>query len=101
MTTIKQLIKTEKTITQETKESLGNYARQMHAALGLVTEAAEVADIFKKGIYYNKGINIQHLHEELGDVLWYVALMCDCYGWTFEELITATKLKLNLRYPVK
>lgn len=96
---LKQLIKTEKPVTETTKANLSTYARQMHACLGLTTEAAEVADIFKKSIYYNKPVNIQHLHEELGDVLWYAALLCDCYGWTFEELITATKLKLNLRYP--
>jgi NTP pyrophosphatase (non-canonical NTP hydrolase) len=36
--------------------------------LGLVTEAGEVGDEYKKSLFYNRHINRENLKEELGDV---------------------------------
>jgi len=45
-----------------------------HAALGLVTESAELLDMIKRRDFYSTVIGHTHLKEELGDVFWYLAL---------------------------
>lgn len=51
-----------------------------HMRLGMVTEIAEIADIFKKHIAYKKPIDFVNLKEEIGDVCWYIVNMA-----TFEQ----------------
>lgn len=51
-----------------------------HMRLGMITEIAEIADIFKKHIAYKKPIDFVHLKEEIGDVFWYIVNMA-----TFEK----------------
>jgi hypothetical protein len=36
---------------------------------------------------------------ELGDVLWYLALIGSLFGWSLEQLVVATIAKLRKRYP--
>jgi len=47
------------------------------AALGLNGEAGEVSEIIKKHLLHGKDLDKDHLIDELGDVLWYYALMLD------------------------
>src|SRR5690606_41066399 len=56
-------------------------------ALGLAGEAGEVADLIKKQIYYDRGVDAEALKKELGDVLWYVAALCTHLGLTMEEVM--------------
>lgn len=49
--------------------------RILHGAIGICTETAELVDGIRKG-KENK-INIM---EEIGDVMWYVAIVCDAIG---------------------
>ncbi len=44
------------------------------SGVGLVTEVAEVVDVFKRNWVYKTPLDINHLKEEIGDVLWYLAL---------------------------
>ena len=46
----------------------------IHAGYGMITETAEIMDNYKKHIYYKKPLDVVNLVEELGDLLWYVAL---------------------------
>lgn len=43
----------------------------LHMKLGMLTEVAEIADIFKKNMAYGKEVDLIHLQEELGDLMWY------------------------------
>jgi hypothetical protein len=45
-----------------------------HAGFGMMTEAGELADAFKKEMIYGRDIDIVNLKEEVGDCLWYAAL---------------------------
>jgi len=51
-------------------------ANVLHMKMGLITEAAEVIDILKKKHAYGKEIDLSHVKEELGDIMWYAANYC-------------------------
>jgi NTP pyrophosphatase (non-canonical NTP hydrolase) len=75
--------------------------RIIHAALGLVTESAEIADTIKKFEFYGRPLDTLNLKEEVGDILWYLALMCDALGTTLTAEMERVILKLKTRYPDK
>lgn len=68
-------------------------------ALGLCGEAGEVADLIKKGVFHQQGIDKDKLKKELGDVLWYLAALCTELGWTMEEVMALNIEKLKARFP--
>ena len=72
---------------------------QADVGLGIAGEAGEVADIIKKHLAGAKVIDHEHLKEELGDVLWYIAEACDCFGLTMQEVAQANIEKLAKRHP--
>lgn len=71
----------------------------MHAALGLSGEAGEFADAVKKHTVYGRPLNRGNAIEELGDLLWFVALGCETLGVTMAEVAEQNIDKLKLRYP--
>lgn len=71
----------------------------INAALGLCGEAGEVADIVKKATFQGHELDKERICEELGDVLWYVALAAEAMGTTVEELMRQNIEKLRKRYP--
>ena len=68
-------------------------------SLGLAGESGEVIDAIKKWLYAGHGIDPLHLLEEIGDVLWYLALMCTAFGWSLDDAIAANIRKLRNRFP--
>lgn len=70
-----------------------------HAALGLCGEAGEFADAIKKANVYGKQLDRLNAIEELGDILWYVALACESLGVNMSEVAEQNLIKLSLRYP--
>jgi NTP pyrophosphatase (non-canonical NTP hydrolase) len=70
-----------------------------HAVRGITTESGEIADILKKRFIYGKEIDQIHTKEELGDLLWYIALAIKSLGCTFEEIMKMNIDKLRTRYP--
>jgi NTP pyrophosphatase (non-canonical NTP hydrolase) len=68
-------------------------------ALGLAGEAGEVADLIKKGIYHQLGLDREKLKKELGDVAWYLAALCTHLGLTLEEVMEHNMEKLRARFP--
>lgn len=77
--------------------------RKTHACLTLTTEAAEVADIWKKAAFSNRpdkvpGVNMVHLAEEIGDVLYGVLAVCEEFGIDPEYCMDTTARKLEKRY---
>ncbi len=69
------------------------------AALGLAGESGEVADSIKKVLYQGHHLDIMHIVEELGDVLWYLTLACNAVECTLEDVMTVNVAKLHNRYP--
>ncbi len=68
-------------------------------AIGLAGEAGEVADLIKKGIYHQQGIDKDKIKKELGDVLWYLSGLAKQMGFTLEEVMEQNINKLKARFP--
>jgi NTP pyrophosphatase (non-canonical NTP hydrolase) len=67
--------------------------------LGIAGEAGEVADLVKKEIGHGHPPDPIRILKELGDVLWYVAMVADAYGWTLSDVAGHNIAKLRERYP--
>lgn len=75
--------------------------RLLHAAIGMVTEASEFIDAMKKHLFYRKPLDEVNLKEELGDVLWYVAIAMDALDTDFPTEMARVIKKLRTRFPDK
>ena len=73
----------------------------LHATLGISGEAGELLDAIKKSFIYNKPLDFVNAKEELGDIMWYMALACRTLNVSFEELMQMNIDKLTKRYPEK
>lgn len=81
-------------------KSMNEWTPQLlNGCLGLAGEAGEFGDMVKKFIFHEKPLDFEHLEKELGDVLWYVALICDAMGWDLESIMETNIAKLKARYP--
>lgn len=73
-------------------------ARAIHAHLGLVSEAGEIADALKKHIIYSKELDLINVMEEVGDSAWYSALLLAAIKKGFEEALEKNIAKLKKRF---
>ena len=88
--------------TERTCASLGDKKiDNLHMILGIVTEAGELADIFKKNTAYRKEIDWINVQEELGDILFYMAAFCRINKLDFDRILETNINKLRVRYPEK
>ena len=76
-------------------------ARIDHAVRGIATETGELLDMLKKHINYGKDFDRVNAIEEVGDVFWYLAIICDELGISFEEAQRINIRKLKKRYGEK
>lgn len=67
--------------------------------LGIAGESGEVADIVKKELGHGHTTDRLKLAKELGDVLWYVAVLANRYGFSLHEIGSLNIEKLRNRYP--
>lgn len=73
----------------------------MHVGLGLAGEAGELADAVKKHLVYGRELDRGNVIEELGDLLWFVALGCCVMGVAMADVAQLNVDKLRKRYPDK
>lgn len=85
----------------ESRVSSQRLIRLLHASMGLCTEAGEFADLLKRHIFYGTELDILHVIEEVGDILWYCALAIDETGVCLDAVLEKNIRKLAKRYPNK
>lgn len=73
----------------------------IHMILGMQTEVAELADVFKKNLAYGKPIDWVNAKEEIGDLMWYVANFCNLNDIDLEQVMETNINKLRARFPGK
>lgn len=74
----------------------------VHSQIGICTEAGEFATEVKRLFAYEKPITpemIDHMAEELGDILWYIAIGAQALGIPLQAIAAHNILKLRQRYP--
>ena len=76
-----------------------NTAQLLNGCLGLAGEVGEFNDEVKKMIFHEKEPDEKHLQSELGDILWYIALICDTFHWDLDYIMRMNIYKLEQRYP--
>ena len=70
-----------------------------NCALGLTGESGEFADHIKKHLYQGHKIDADYLINELGDIMWYVAVAAERLGFNLSEVMEINIEKLKKRYP--
>ena len=76
----------------------GNVQELMYCALGLASEAGEMANYVKK--LYRDGDSPElreKIRAELGDVLWYAARTAASMGVSLQDVMEENQMKLNSR----
>lgn len=67
-------------------------------AMGVAGEAGEVVEKWKKIVAYHEGKvtkdDLAELEKELGDVVWYIAVMAHSLGLSFDEMMQKNLKKL-------
>ena len=85
-----------------TKQQYDNKALEIaDCGLGIVGEAGEVADILKKHISGSKPLDderIMKLKYEIGDIMWYIAALCETLGFDMGDIAEMNIEKLRKRH---
>jgi NTP pyrophosphatase (non-canonical NTP hydrolase) len=68
------------------------------AALGMAGETGEVVDLVKKHLFNHKEVNVEKIKDECGDVLWYMSILLNTLGLTFEDVMQGNIEKLRRRH---
>lgn len=68
-------------------------------AMGLCGEAGEASEIIKKYIFQGVDLDRSKLIKELGDVRWYLEVLCICLNTDINQVEQLNVAKLRTRYP--
>lgn len=81
------------------KHGVEEFGGVLNGCLGLAGESGEVLDMVKKWVFHEKDLDKDHLKKEIGDVMWYVAMLCESFGFDLDEILQMNVDKLKARYP--
>lgn len=71
----------------------------MQKVMGIAGEAGEVVDIYKKHFFQKHELKIDQIKEELGDLMWYIAGLCNLEDISLNDVYEQNIAKLKRRYP--
>ncbi len=66
--------------------------------LGISGEAGDVAGCIKKTFFHGNDQR-QGIRENIGDTMWYSAMICNYFGWNLQDILNENLEKLKKRYP--
>ena len=70
----------------------------VNGVMGLNGESGEVIDVVKKHLFQGHELDKEKIVKELGDVLWYVAEVCESLDVTIEQVMEQNIEKLQKRF---
>jgi NTP pyrophosphatase (non-canonical NTP hydrolase) len=79
--------------------ALDDRDRLLDASAGLAEEAAEVLGLVRKQVFQRRKVESARLVEELGDVLWCLAVTADSLGIPLSKVAEENQAKLAQRHP--
>lgn len=71
----------------------------VNGLLGLNAESGECADVWKKSAYMGHPFEKEKLLREMGDVMWYMAILADGLDVKLSDVLQMNIDKLKARYP--
>lgn len=84
------------------KRTAGGFESQkeeiMTWGLGIAGESGDVAGCIKKTFSHGND-QTAGIKENLGDTLWYIAMICNFFNWNLEDVLNENAEKLRKRYP--
>ena len=84
---------------RRTAGTKGKSDKMEEALFGLSGEVGELCDHYKKYMHQGHDIDYDHMAEETGDVMLYLAEIADALGVTLEDIARRNIEKLRNRYP--
>ena len=72
-----------------------------HCIIGMQTELGELADAYKKHIFYGKELDITNVSEEIFDLLWYAVNLARIEKIDLVKGMQNNIAKLKVRFPEK
>ena len=66
--------------------------------LGITGEAGDIASCIKKTFAHDNDQK-EGIKENLGDTMWYAAMICNFFNWDMQEILEGNIKKLEKRYP--
>jgi NTP pyrophosphatase (non-canonical NTP hydrolase) len=75
-----------------------------HCAMGIGSEAGEILTELKRVVHYGAELDekvIAHLREEMGDLTWYLAVLCEALEIPMNQVARENIAKLFKRFPEK
>ena len=66
--------------------------------LGIAGEAGDVASCIKKTFAHDNDQRLG-IKENIGDALWYAAMICNFFGWEMQAILNENLEKLKKRFP--
>ena len=73
----------------------------VHGILGVATEGVELVQALAKSMQSGEEIDLVNIKEEMGDVFWYLAILANRLGVSFEDVQETVIKKLRHRFPDK
>ena len=70
----------------------------VNGVMGLNGESGEVIDIVKKHMFQGHELDNDKIKKELGDVMWYVAEVCEALDLSLDEVMEGNIEKLAKRF---
>lgn len=68
---------------------------------GIAGEGGEIAEPIKKFVFHGKDLDVPALSKEIGDVLWYLAVLADAIGYPLSRIMAENVAKLEARHLAK
>lgn len=89
----------QKACTRTAKDYQKNKFRSLaNWGLGVSGEAGDLAGCIKK-VLFHKNDQTAGIRENIGDTMWYLAMICNTMNWDLEEILGENIAKLKKRYP--
>lgn len=82
-----------------TNPALDERDRLLDAGAGLAEEAAEVLGLIRKRVFQERDVADAKITEELGDVLWCLAVTANTLGVPLSRIADHNIAKLKARHP--
>lgn len=86
-------------LTSADENTVNDFGGLLNGCLGLAGESGETLDLVKKWVFHEKKLDMEHLKKEIGDVMWYVAMICHSAGFQLDDVMQTNVDKLVSRYP--